>query len=136
MGSVGYYYEGKVYKMDTPVEILKFKGLNLADILRIALVVLQVKVKRDYSDLDEISAKDWLVKKSGKSAYNNFFAPLLKSKFGKNLDEVSAAWLFSRIKFRSNRSFSGEKLGYMEFGFHELIKKMCEEIYCIISRGL
>lgn len=128
VGSVGYYYEGKVYKMDTPVEILKFKGLNLADILRIALVVLQVKVKRDYSDLDEISAKDWLVKKSGKSAYNNFFAPLLKSKFGKNLDKVSAAWLFSRIKFRSNRSFSGEKLGYMEFGFHELIEKMCEEI--------
>lgn len=127
-GSVGYYYDNKVYKMDTPLDIFKFKGLNLLDIIRVGLIVLWVKLKRDHSDLDEISAREWLIKKSGERAYNNFFRPLLKSKFGKNLDEVSAAWLFGRIKFRSRRSFSGEKLGYMDHGFHELIEKVCSEI--------
>lgn len=123
-GSVGYYYENEVYKMDTPLDLLRFKGLNFIDMIRIAFIVLWVKLKKDYSDLDEISARDWLIEKSGENGYNNFFKPLLKGKFGKNLGDVSAAWLFGRIKFRSKRSFSGEKLGYLDHGFHEFIERL------------
>ncbi|MFQ5975603.1 MAG: NAD(P)/FAD-dependent oxidoreductase [Candidatus Hydrothermarchaeales archaeon] len=127
-GSVGYYYENNVYKMDTPLDILRFKGLNFIDMIRIAFIVLWVKLKKDYSDLDEISARDWLIEKSGERGYNNFFRPLLKGKFGKNLKDVSAAWLFGRIKFRSRRSISGEKLGYMDHGFSEFIERLYIEI--------
>lgn len=128
LGSVGYYYDNKVYKLDTPIDILKFKGLNLIDTLRIGFIVLWIKLTRDYSDLDDIQAKEWLIKMGGRRVYDNFFKPLLKSKFGKNMDEVSAAWLFGRLKWRSRRSLSGEKLGYMEHGFHEFIDKLCKEI--------
>ncbi|MFQ6137005.1 MAG: FAD-dependent oxidoreductase, partial [Candidatus Hydrothermarchaeales archaeon] len=74
------------------------------------------------------SAGEWLINNCGERAYNNFFKPLLKSKFGKNLDEVSAAWLFGRIKFRSRRSLTGETLGYMDHGFQEFIEKLHSEI--------
>ena len=53
--------------------------------------------------------------------YTSFFEPLLKSKFGERRNEVSAAWLISRIAIRSDRGVSGERLGYLNGGFHQLI---------------
>ena len=49
-------------------------------------------------------------------------------KFGDSADSISAAWLFSRIKFRSNRSLKGERLYYMKDGFDVLIHKLAHEI--------
>ena len=52
----------------------------------------------------------------------------LRSKFGKNRSKVSAAWLISRIAIRSNRGASGEHLGYLNGGFHQIIDKLEKSI--------
>lgn len=126
--SVGYFYDDRIYGMDTPLDILRFSGLNLIDVLRLGTVILRVKLKGDYSELDNIPAEKWIIKNAGGRVYENFFKPLLNSKFGENSNKVSAAWLFGRIKFRSSRSLSGEKLGYMEHGFQDFIDKLRVEI--------
>ena len=46
---------------------------------------------------------------SSEGVYYNFFAPLLKSKFGSAADQISAAWLCARLKLRSNRKMSGHR---------------------------
>ncbi|WP_269850287.1 FAD-dependent oxidoreductase [Methanosarcina horonobensis] len=52
----------------------------------------------------------------------------MKSKFGDNAENVSAAWLIGRVKIRSDRGKEGEKLGYMRGGFNSLIEALAGEI--------
>lgn len=121
-GSTGYYFNDKIYPMNTPLEILK--ALPLMDIIRLTLLVLRAKTIKDRSQYDDITAKDWIIDTAGESVYNNFFLPLLSSKFGENREKVSAAWLLGRVQIRSNRGTKGENLGYLRGGFYALIEAM------------
>jgi protoporphyrinogen oxidase len=125
-GSTGYYFDGKIYPMNTPFEILK--ALPLMDVIRLTRLVLKARTIKDTAPYDEITAKEWIINTAGRSVYNNFFLPLLQSKFGNNMEQVSAAWLLGRVRIRSNRGAKGERLGYMRGGFHALIEKMAENI--------
>ncbi len=121
-GSTGYYLDGRIYPMNTPLEILK--ALPLMDIIRLTGLVLRAKNIKDRSKYDDITAKDWIIDTAGESVYDNFFLPLLSSKFGDNREKVSAAWLLGRVQIRSNRGTKGERLGYMRGGFYALIEAM------------
>lgn len=125
-GTTGYYFNGRIYPMNTPFEILK--ALPLMDVLRLTKLVLKARAIKDTTPYDDITAKDWIISTAGESVYNNFFLPLLSSKFGDNKEKVSAAWLLGRVSIRSNRGAKGEKLGYMRGGFHALIEAMAEHI--------
>jgi protoporphyrinogen oxidase len=124
----GYFVEGKAYPMNTPLEILRFKPLSLFDLMNLGLMVLRIKAIRDTTPYDRIKAKDWILKTAGSKVYENFFAPLMKSKFGDNAERVSAAWLIGRVKIRSDRGAGGEKLGYMRGGFNALVEALAGEI--------
>ena len=125
-GTTGYYFDGKIYPMNTPLEILK--ALPLMDVIRLTFLVLKAKSIKDRTPFDEITAKKWIIDTAGESVYNNFFLPLLSSKFGDNKEKVSAAWLLGRVQIRSNRGTKGERLGYMRGGFELLLEKMVENI--------
>ena len=125
-GTTGYYFNGKIYPMNTPFEILK--ALPLLDVLRLAWLVLKTKSIKNTTAFDNITAKEWIINTAGESIYNNFFEPLLQSKFGENKEKVSAAWLMGRVKIRSNRGTKGERLGYMRAGFNVLIEALVDNI--------
>ena len=125
-GSTGYYFNGNVYPMNTPLEILK--ALPLMDIIRLTWLVLKAKSIKDTAPFDDIIAKDWIIDTAGESVYNNFFLPLLSGKFGDNKEKVSAAWLLGRVRIRSNRGTKGERLGYMRGGFHALVEAMADDV--------
>jgi len=119
-GTTGYYANNTLYPLNSPLEILKYPELSLFDKARLTLLTLKSK-NIDLSSLDDISAEEFIVNRLGRNIYTSFFEPLLKSKFGDQRKEVSAAWLISRIAIRSNRGVSGEHLGYLNGGFHTLI---------------
>lgn len=123
-----YFVDGKYYPMNTPVEILHFSPLSILDLVKLGLLVLRVRLIKDTEPYDQIKAKEWILDIAGKSVYENFFAPLMKSKFGDNAEKVSAAWLIGRVKIRSDRGKEGEKLGYMRGGFNALIEALAGEI--------
>lgn len=125
-GSTGYYLNGKIYPMNTPFEILR--ALPFMDVLRLTRLVMKTRAIKDTAPYDEITAKEWIIDTAGESVYDNFFLPLLQSKFGDNKEKVSAAWLLGRVRIRSNRGAKGERLGYLRGGFHTLIEKMAENI--------
>jgi protoporphyrinogen oxidase len=127
-GTTGYYWSGRAYPMNTPLEILKFPPMSLLDIFRLGLLVLRSKFVRDIRSYDDMTAVEWILKTAGSGVYDNFFQPLLNSKFGSNADRVSAAWLLGRVKIRSNRGAEGERLGYMSGGFHYLIAALADSI--------
>lgn len=127
-GKNAYFMDGKNYPMNTPAEILRFKPLSFTDLAKLGLLVLRIKMINDTTSYDRINAKAWILDTAGKSVYENFFAPLMKSKFGENAENVSAAWLIGRVKIRSDRGKEGEKLGYLRGGFNSLIKALVKDI--------
>ena len=120
-GTTGYYSKKTIYPLSTPVQILRYPELSLFDKAKLAWLTLNAK-KIDLVPLDEIPAEIYIREKLGNRIYSSFFEPLLKSKFGERRNDVSAAWLISRIAIRSNRGVSGESLGYIKGGFHLLIE--------------
>lgn len=119
-GTTGYFANNTVYPLNTPLQILKYPELSLIDKARLAMLTFRAK-KIDLRALDDTPANLYIINNLGKKIYSSFFEPLLKSKFGEHRNEVSAAWLISRIAIRSNRGVAGERLGYLNGGFHILI---------------
>jgi len=122
-GTTGYYSNNTIYPLSSPLEILKYPELSLADKVRLALIVMKAK-RMDAGDLDQVTARDFILESLGEKIYRSFFEPLLVSKFGENRDRVSAAWLISRVAIRSNRGLSGERLGYLRGGFQTLVNAL------------
>ena len=110
----------RIYPLSTPLQILAYPELSLIDKIKLGLLTFKAK-KTDLVTLDDIPADQYIIEHLGKNIYSSFFEPLLKSKFGERRKDVSAAWLFSRIAIRSDRGMSGEHLGYMKGGFHQII---------------
>jgi len=125
--STGYFAGDRIYPLTTPVQILKYPFLSLADKAKLAALTLRAR-SINTAELDTVSAEDYVRKTMGGSVYASFFEPLLNAKFGENRHEVSAAWLISRIAIRSDRGTSGERLGYMNGGFCRLIETLEESI--------
>jgi protoporphyrinogen oxidase len=118
--STGSYAGGKIHPLTTPLEILKYPYLTIADKAKLAYLTLRAKSIRA-EDLDSVSAEEYIRKNLGNGIYASFFEPLLNSKFGENKKDVSAAWLISRIAIRSDRGAGGERLGYISGGFQKVI---------------
>jgi len=119
-GTTGYFTGNNIYPLSTPLQILTYPELSLIDKIKLGLLTFRAK-KANLESLDDIPADKYIIEQLGRNVYSSFFEPLLKSKFGERRKDVSAAWLFSRIAIRSNRGMSGEHLGYMKGGFHQII---------------
>jgi protoporphyrinogen oxidase len=119
-GTTGYFAGNRIYPLSTPLQILAYPELSLLDKMKLGLLTFKAK-KTNLVTLDDIPADQYIIKYLGKNVYSSFFEPLLKSKFGEQRKDISAAWLFSRIAIRSDRGMSGERLGYMKGGFHQII---------------
>lgn len=122
-GTTGSFSGGICHPLNTPLQILRYPELSLLGKARLALLTFTAK-HADLSSLDDIPAEQYIIDNLGREVYSSFFEPLLKGKFGDRRTDVSAAWLFSRIAIRSNRSVSGERLGYLNGGFHRMIQNL------------
>ncbi len=126
----GMYYANNFFKLSSPLDLLKFKPLNFINRIRLGFVVLKVRVVKDWMKLESITAKDWLVKICGQQGYQVVWEPLLKGKFGRYAEDVSAVWFWNKLKLRgSSRDEKGkESLAYYKGGFASLAESMVNEI--------
>ncbi|MCQ1539348.1 NAD(P)/FAD-dependent oxidoreductase [Methanocalculus taiwanensis] len=136
-GSTGYLVNQRIYPLTTPLQILRYPLLTLFEKIRLGLFVLGSR-SADPEVLDSVTAKDYCIERLGDRIYSSFFEPLLSSKFGERKDEVSAAWLVSRISIRSDRGPGGERLGYLKGGYIRLINALLSKLTatgCRIEMG-
>jgi protoporphyrinogen oxidase len=127
----GMYYSNNFFKLSSPLDLLKFKPLNLINRIRLGFVVLAVRTVKDWMKLESITAKDWLTKICGKQGYSVVWEPLLKGKFGRYAESVSAVWFWNKLKLRGgSRGEKGkENLAYYKGGFASLADSMMKEIH-------
>ncbi len=126
----GMYFANNFFKLSSPLDLLKFKPLNFINRIRLGFVVLNVRIIKNWIKLENITAKDWLVKICGKQGYKVVWEPLLKGKFGRYAEEVSAVWFWNKLKLRGgSRGEKGkEYLAYYKGGFGALADRMVEKI--------
>ena len=138
IGKNAYYVDGTVHPMDKPWEILAFPPLSLYDKFRLGMLTLDVDVRggvptfdsyERLEDYEHVTAREFCVEHTTENVYESFFEPLLDAKFGSRKEEVSAAWLLGRIKFRGERDLlKGEYLGYFDGGFPVFVDALVDAV--------
>jgi protoporphyrinogen oxidase len=93
-------------------------------------MLLRARRIADWRDLDHESAAAWLCRICGERAYRVVWEPLLRGKFGRHAEEISAAWIWSKLRLRggSRGRGGGERLAYFRGGFAALADAIVERI--------
>jgi len=133
--STGMYFSNNFYKLSSPVDLLKFSALSFVNRIRLGFLTIRARYIRNWKKLEKYTAENWLKKIAGQEVYEVVWEPLLKGKFGEYKDQVSAVWIWNKLKLRggSRDKKGGETLAYYKGGFAALtmeIKKTLE------SRGI
>jgi len=126
----GMYYAKRFYRLASPLDVLRFKPLSFWNRLRLGALVVVARMHKDAAALDKIPAKAWIKKIAGEQVYATVWEPLLKGKFGRHADDISAAWFWAKLVLRGGSRGKGakEELMYFEGGFAALAELMVEKI--------
>ena len=129
---MGYFYNGQLHKWGDPFSLLTFPHLDLISKLRYGahMFFSSKRKKEQWKDLDSIDAVNWLKKGGGHKSYKILWERLFKLKFHHYTDNLSAAWIWARIRRmgQSRRSIFQEQLGYIEDGSETLLNRLQQEI--------
>jgi protoporphyrinogen oxidase len=127
---MGFYYNGTLHDWGHPLALLKFPALSLAEKMRYGLHVAYAKSICDWRRYDGYSSTVWLKRWIGEHAYDVLWRSLFHYKFYEYQDQLSAAWLGTRIKrvALSRRNMFQEKLGYLEGGSEVLLEAVARRI--------
>ena len=127
---MGYWYRGQVQEWGNPIALLKFRGLSLAAKIRYGLHAFLSTKRDDWKPLDNVEATGWIKRAVGPEAWEVLWRRLFDYKFYDYSHNLSAAWIWSRIRRigRSRSSLFKEKLGYLEGGSATVLEAMREDI--------
>jgi protoporphyrinogen oxidase len=125
-----YVYGGRVYPWGDPISLLRFPHLDLLSKIRYGLHVFTSTRRRDWSKLDRLHADDWVRRWGGEQVWTLLWEKLFTLKFFEESHNVSAAWLWTRIKRvgTSRVSIFHEEMGYIEGGSETLVRRLVERI--------
>jgi protoporphyrinogen oxidase len=126
----GTFYANSLFRLSSPLDLLKFKPLSLIDRLRLGMLVPAARSIRTWQELDDRPAAAWLRETCGDTVYRVVWEPLLRGKFGEHAETVSAAWFWSKLRLRGgSRSRDGrEQLVYFKGGFAVLADEMARTV--------
>jgi protoporphyrinogen oxidase len=127
---MGYWFQGRVQAWGNPIALLRFRGLGLIAKFRYGLHAFLCTRRTDWKPLDHVEATGWVRRWVGAEAYEVLWRRLFDYKFYDFKDNLSAAWIWSRIRRigTSRYSLFREKLGYLDGGSETLLQAMCAAI--------
>lgn len=123
---MGYWYQNKLQAWGNPIALLKFQGLGWIAKFRYGLHAFLATKRKDWQPLDDVEAIGWIKRWVGDEAYQVLWQRLFDYKFYDYKDNLSAAWIWSRIRRigRSRYNLFKEKLGYLDGGSETLLQAM------------
>ena len=126
----GMYFNGRHWRLSSPLDLLRFKPLSFIDRIRLGLVVLQVRRVKDWKAIEHLSIREWLEPLCGKNVFRIVWQPLLESKFSVFADLVNAVWMWKKLVLRGSTRDpkGGERLAYFRGGFGRLAQAIAAEL--------
>ncbi len=127
---MGYWYQNRLQPWGNPIALLTFRGLSLVAKFRYGLHAFLCTKRKNWKPLDHVEATGWIRRWVGAEAYEVLWRRLFDYKFYDYTSNLSAAWIWSRIRRigSSRASLFEEKLGYLEGGSETLLNAMRDDI--------
>lgn len=130
--SVAMFAEGATYPFTSPLDLLRYKPLSLRSRLRMGVAALALqRLSKRVEPFETRSARDWIESGMGPEVWDKVWGPIFRGKFGDRADEISAAWLWSKLTVRRQirgREARRESLGYPRGGWQPLLGRLSREI--------
>ena len=123
----GWFENGKIWNMVTPMDVLRLGTIPFIDRLRLGLTVAYLTYlqsnRNNLGKYEKITAAAWWKKYGGKPAWDQVWGPMFKGKFGAEAENIPMVWHWYKIVLRigSRRGMTKEALGYPRGSFQVLI---------------
>jgi protoporphyrinogen oxidase len=126
--------DGKARTLNSVSSVLKFSPISPIARVRMGAAVGFLKLWSHYQgggilkylphhqSLQDQTAAAWMRRWMGKPAYDKVWGPQLRGKFGDHADDISMAWMWARLHYRTTQ------LGYLRGGFQRFYDRMAELI--------
>ncbi|MBB3225855.1 protoporphyrinogen oxidase [Luteibacter sp. Sphag1AF] len=126
----GMYYNGRLWKLSTPLDVLRFSPLPFIDRIRLGWLVFQVRKVKDWKSIEHLTIREWLEPLCGKKVFKIVWEPLIRSKFSVFAEDINAVWFWKKLVLRGSTrdTKGGEQLAYFRGGFGRLAEAIAERI--------
>ncbi len=129
---VAIFADGQCNAFSTPKDLLRFKPLKFHSRLRMGLSVLLLQLRqKDVEPFEDMTAKEWVIRNMGREVYEKVWGPLLLAKFSNSADQISMAWLWSKLTIRrqiKGKQAKTEMLGYPKSSFNAIFSALQNRI--------
>lgn len=128
--TMGLFADGQLHDWGNPLALLRYRGISLLSRLRYGLLAFVSTKRKSWDALEHQTARQWITRWAGREVYDRLWKPLFDLKFYELADDISAAWIWTRVKRigNSRKSMFEEKLGYIEGGSETLVNRLVEQI--------
>jgi protoporphyrinogen oxidase len=120
--TTGIYHDGSLYDFSSPQDMLRFPPIRFVDRVRFGVSSGALKLIRKGERFNDRRALEWTRRWAGKRATDVIWEPLLTGKFGGRAPDISMAWLWARVHFRTF------KLGYLDGGFEQVYAALVDSV--------
>ncbi len=123
--SFGHLHNQHILPLNGALDLLRFDALTVVDRLRVGLTGLWGRMGSG-DGLDDVSCAKWLRDLSGARAFDAFWRPMLRAKFGNRYEQVPALWFWTR--FRREKGQGPERKGYVAGGYRRITQALVAAI--------
>jgi protoporphyrinogen oxidase len=114
--SMAFFVDGRQWAFNTPLDLLRFGPLSPPARLRMGLAVLALQKRaKEVEPFESITAREWIEKRMGHGPWRKIWGPLLRGKFGERAEDISMAWLWSKLTLR--RQLEGDEARHEQLGY-------------------
>jgi len=128
----GFYADGRFYSMSNIWEFLRFPLLSMWNKIRLGLTIYYASKIKNTHKLENQTIEEWLIRWSGKAAFNKIWLPLLRAKLGGTYKETSASFIqatISRMYSARNQGQKEEKFGYIPGGYATILRRFTDHLF-------
>jgi protoporphyrinogen oxidase len=123
---MGFMYRGRIWPLNTPLDLLAFGPLTPIERVRMGFMGLRARYGGLHPSLDEITAEDWARSMVGDRVFDVLWRPLLSAKIGDHYSALPALWLSSRMN--REKTSGPERKGCLTGGYRSLIDAFAAEL--------
>jgi protoporphyrinogen oxidase len=121
-----FYIDDRFYPMTNALDYLRFPPLDMISKVRLALNIIYASRISNGLPLEKVPLEDWLVRFSGRRAYEKIWLPLLRAKLGPNHAKASAAFIWAVVRrlYAARRSgLKTERFGFVRGGYAKVLAR-------------